>query len=403
MNKKEISMKYILLIFDGMADTPSDFKDLKTPIVNAKALNMKKLAKKGIVGTVKTTPDGMQPGSDVTNMGILGYDPQKYYKGRGAIEAAALGIKMSSTDVAYRTNLISTDGIIMLDSSADHITDAESYKIIDTLNQEFSNDRIKFYPGVSYRHILIIKNGSMNVKLYAPYKFVGKRLDAHKPSGDLSQLFWDMIVRSKDILENHPINIARKANNHLPANQIWFWAEGQTADFDSFQSKFGKKGAVIAGVDLIKGLGYMTGLDVKDVPGATGYIDTNYQNKAKSAIDALDENDFVWIHVEAPDEAGHERNESEKIKAIENIDNIILSQVISALDKKNEEYRILIMPDHPTPISTGSHNSEPVPFILYDSRTDTKNNIEYNETDALKSDVKINNAFQLMDMLLSEK
>ena len=393
-------MKYLLFIFDGMADNIDDFAGGKTPIVMANTPNIDKIARKGVVGTAQTTPVGMNPGSDITNMGILGYDPNIFYKGRGAIEAAALGIEMSATDVAYRTNLISTDGKIMLDSSADHISDEEATELLKAINDNFSNDRISFHTGVSYRHIMVVKNGFMNVDLHPPYKFISESLENHKPQGDFSEEFWQMIQKSYEILENHPINIKRKKNGYLPANQIWFWAEGKVANFTDFKEKFNKKGSVIAAVDLIKGLGKLTGLSVPAIPEATGYIDTSYENKAKYAIKALKENDFVWIHIEAADEAGHEKNLTEKVKAIENMDNIVLKNILNYLEKNNEEYRILLMPDHPTPISTGSHTSDPVPFVIFDSRKDEKNYILYNEVSALKSSVKIDKAWELMPMLL---
>jgi len=393
-------MKHILIIFDGMADNPSDFINNQTPMCTANTPNIDKLAKHGKIGLVKTTPDNMQPGSDVTNLGILGYDPTIYYQGRASIEAASLGIKLNPTDVAYRTNLVSTDGKTMLDSSADHITDQEAGELIDFLNSKLACDNFMFYKGVSYRNIMVMHNGSMNVNLYPPYKFIGESLESHKPKGDFSDLFWELIVKSYDLLNNHPINIKRREKGLLAANQVWFWAEGRLADFPSFKEKFGMDGAVIAAVDLIKGLGKMTNLKVLNIPGATGYIDTNYENKAKYAIDALKDNDFVWVHIEAPDEAGHEKNKEEKIKAIEKIDNIILKSIIDEMDKSKEPYKILIMPDHPTPISTGSHTDNPVPYLLYDSTNLIDNNIKYNEVDA-KEGIYINNSIKLMPMLMN--
>ncbi|MBR4748656.1 MAG: cofactor-independent phosphoglycerate mutase [Abditibacteriota bacterium] len=396
-------MKYVLVVFDGMADIPDSFPGGRTPILQARADNLREMAAAGVVGIARTTPDRMTPGSDVTNMGILGYDPAIYYKGRGAIEAAALGIEMSSTDAAYRTNLVTVKDGIMIDSSADHISDGEARELIDALNEAFACPDYRFYPGVSYRHIMILRHGSMNVQFYPPYKFVGEPISTHMPQGDYAELFGRLITESPGILEHHPVNLRRKAAGKLPANMIWFWAEGMKASFDPFEVKYGKKGAVIAGVDLIKGLGRLTGLTVPRVAGATGYIDTSYENKAAEAVRALKDHDFVWVHVEAPDEAGHERNTEEKIKAIEAIDGVIVRRIRDYLAAAGEDYRMLLMPDHPTPVSTGSHNDTPVPFVMYDSRRNTGNTIEYSEAGALQSPIRLDNASQLMDILLERK
>ncbi len=393
-------MKYVLVVFDGMADDPARVPGGKTPIMLARADNLREMAAKGAVGIAKTTPGGMTPGSDVTNMGILGYAPEKYYKGRGAIEAAALGIPMEGSDVAYRTNLVSVKDGVMQDSSAGHISNEEAYRLIDALNGRFACESFRFYPGVSYRHIMILKNGSMDTEFHAPYKFVGEPLEKHMPRGAFSELFARLIRESAELLEEHPVNQKRKAEGKLPANRIWFWAPGMKAELAPFEKRFGKSGAVIAGVDLIKGLGRLAGLSVPDVEGATGYTDTSYENKAAEAVKALRDHDFVWVHVEAPDEAGHERDLTGKTKAIEAIDGVIVKRLREYLESRGEEYRMLLMPDHPTPVSTGSHNAEPVPFVLYDSRKDTGNKTEYSEAGARTSNVYLDNASKLMDILL---
>ncbi|MBQ0104617.1 MAG: cofactor-independent phosphoglycerate mutase [Armatimonadetes bacterium] len=393
-------MKHILIIFDGMADIPSDFEDNRTPIMLSDTPNIKEMNKKALVGICRTAPEGMYPGSDICNMGILGYDPKIYYKGRASIEASSLGIKLNPTDVAYRTNLVSTDGKLMLDSSADHITDEEAFELISYLNEKLATDNYRFYPGVSYRHIMILHNGSMDVTLKPPYQFIGEELEKYKPMGENADLFWNLITKSYEILDSHPINIKRKAEGRLSANMIWFWAEGMLASFPTFYEKYNKKGAVVAAVDLIKGLGKMTGMDVPYIEGATGYIDTNYSNKAKTAEDMLEDHDFVMVHIEAPDEAGHAKMKDEKIKAIESIDKIILGGVIDKLKEMGEDYRILIMPDHPTPLSTGAHDKTPVPFMLYDStENNNPNNIIFNETSAKKG-IYIEDSTKLMDRLL---
>ncbi len=396
-------MKYILVVFDGMADDPARVPGGRTPIMLARADNLKEMAQKGIVGMVRTTPEGMTPGSDVTNMAILGYPPQRYYKGRGAIEAAALGIPLSVTDTAFRANLVSVKDGLMVDSAADHISNAEAAALIEALNQSLASERLRFYPGVSYRNIMVLKNGSLDVDLYAPYKFIGEPLSAHLPKGDNAELLISLMDRSAEILEDHPVNRKRLAEGRLPANRVWFWAAGMKADFDSFGQRFGKSGTVIAGVDLIKGLGRLTGLEVPDVEGATGYIDTSYENKAAEAEAALERHDFVWVHVEAPDEAGHEKKLPEKVRAIESIDGAIVSRLRKKLADMGEPYRMLLMPDHPTPVSTGSHNADPVPFVLYDSRRDTHNTVKYSETEAPASGIRCESASELMDILLENK
>lgn len=393
-------MKYIMIIFDGMADIPCNFENNKTPLMVSQTPNTDVLQKTSLIGIVKTAPDGLYPGSDICNMGILGYNPKIFYKGRGSIEASSLGIQMNSTDVAYRTNLISTDGKIMLDSSADHITDSEAYELITYLNENLSTDQYKFFPGVSYRHIMILHNGSMNVTLKPPYQFIGEELEKYMPKGDFSELFSELIIKSYKLLDNHTINIKRKKDGKLPANMIWIWAEGMLASFPTFKEKYNKTGSVVAAVDLIKGLGKMTGMDVPDVPGATGYIDTNYKNKGKIACDALNDHDFVMVHIEAPDEAGHAKLKEEKIKAIENIDNYIVGPIISQLKNINEDFRLLIMPDHPTPLSTGAHDRTPVPFMLYDSTVNNNpNNILFDEINA-KQGIYLDDSTKLMDLLL---
>lgn len=398
-NYKE-TMKHILIVFDGMADIPENFTDKKTPMMLADTPNIKKLEKTSTIGTVRTAPEGMYPGSDICNMGILGYNPKAFYKGRGAIEASSLGIDMNSTDVAYRTNLVSTDGKIMLDSSADHITDEEAYELINYLNEKLSNDQYRFYPGVSYRHIMILHKGSMNVTLKPPYQFVGEKLEKYMPQGDFAELFSSLIKKSYEILDSHPVNIKRKKEGKLPANMIWLWAEGMKADFPKFKDKYRKTGSVIAAVDLIKGLGKMCGLDTPFVEGATGYIDTDYNNKSLTAQKELENHDFVFVHIEAPDEAGHAKLKEEKIKAIENIDKIILGGILNKLNSMKEDYRILIMPDHPTPLVTGAHDPTPVPFMLFDSaKNNNHNKIFFDEINA-KQGIYLDDSTKLMDMLL---
>ena len=392
-------MKYLLIIFDGMADEPLAELGGKTPLQVAKTPYMDAIAEKGRVGAAVTTPQGMLPGSDVTNMGILGYDPLKYYKGRAAIEAASLQIPMEPTDVAFRANLVATDGTLMLDSSAGHVTSEEARELMAVIDSKLSTSQIKYFPGVSYRNIMIWHNGSDNVHLSAPYKFHGKPFNEYLPEGDNSDRLTSMIYDSYEILNAHPINQRRIDEGHLPANMIWFWGEGRMPSIPQFFTKFAKRGAVVAAVDLIKGLGIMAGLKVINVPGATGYIDTNYLGKGRYAVEALNDNDFVWVHVEAADEAGHEQNIDRKIEAIQEMDEKVLGTILNGASKAGHDLKILLLPDHPTPIATGSHSDARIPFILYDSKNTVKNNLPYDERSVEETKLQVDFAPDLIKML----
>ena len=395
-------MKYLLVIFDGMADEPLAELDGKTPLQVAKTPYMDDLAAKGVIGAANTTPQGMAPGSDVTNMGILGFDPLKHYRGRGAIEAASLGIPMDTSDAAFRTNLVATDGEKMIDSSADHISTEEAHQLIATIDEKLSTNVIKFYPGVSYRHIMIWRGGSDNVHCTAPYKIHGQPVREHLPEGYGESKLISLIEDSYEILDNHPVNRRRRDEGHLAANMIWFWGESRLPDIPSFFREYGKTGAVVAAVDLIKGLGQMVGLKVIDVPGVTGYVDTNFLGKGQYALAALDDYDFVWVHVEAPDEAGHEGNIEKKIRAIEDCDSKVLGTIVEGLRKRKTNARILLMPDHPTPIATGTHSMERVPFLLFDSRKQQQNNLPMDERGAQDTKLIVEFAPDLMKMLLEQ-
>jgi 2,3-bisphosphoglycerate-independent phosphoglycerate mutase len=395
-------VKHLLIIFDGMADEPLAELDGKTPMQVAKKPYMDELARLGKVGAATTTPEGMYPGSDVTNMGILGYDPREFYTGRGAIEAASLEIPMETSDAVFRTNLVSTDGENMIDSTADHVSTEEARELIRAIDEKLSTNVIKFYPGVSYRHIMVWRGGSAEVQCTAPYKFHGQPIAQHFPEGDGDQKLRQMILDSFEILDKHPINRHRKDEGHLAANMIWFWGESKLPAIPSFFKQFGVAGAVVAAVDLIKGLGRMVGLKVYDVPGATGYVDTNYLGKGQCAVDALKKHDFVWVHVEAPDEAGHEKDIDNKIEAIQECDEKVLGTILNGLKKSGEDARILLMPDHPTPIATGSHSTENVPFILFDSTKPEKNNLHFDERAVPETSLVVEHAPDLMRMLLGE-
>ncbi len=396
-------MKYFLIVFDGMADEPIPDLDNRTPMQVARKPYMDSIAQQGLVGSAVTTPQGMSPGSDVTNMGILGYDPHTYYRGRAAIEAASLQIPMESTDVAFRANLVSTDGEKMLDSSAGHVTTEEARELIALIDQKLSTRTLKFYPGVSYRHILIWRNGSDNVELMPPYKFHGKEFREYLPNGDGDDTLTRIIEDSYEILNDHPVNRRRRDEGHLPANMLWFWGAGRMPEIPLFFREFGKTGAVVAAVDLIKGLGRMVGLKVLDVPGATGYVDTNYLGKGQYATAVAADVDFVWVHVEAADEAGHENDIEKKIVAIEQMDKLVLGTILDWTRKTEQDVRILLLPDHPTPIATGSHSAEPVPFILYDSRNPQRTSLPFDERAVPETNLRVEFTPDLMKMLLEQK
>jgi len=395
-------MKYLLIIFDGMADEPLAVLDGKTPMQVARTPFMDSLAEKALIGAARTTPIGMYPGSDTTNMGILGYDPTVYYRGRGAIEAASLQIPVSPTDAVFRANIVSTDGELMLDSSGGHISTEEAIPLIELVAEKLSTSKIKFYPGVSYRHIMVWRDGSANVKCAPPYKFHGERFDTHFPEGDGSERLVQLMYDSLELLDNHPINRKRRDEGHLPANMLWFWGESTQPEIPNFFRTFGKTGAAVAAVDLIKGLGRMVGLDVLDVPGATGYVDTDYLAKGRYAVEALKNHDFVWVHVEAADEAGHEKNLDLKIEAIQEMDQKVLGTILSGLKQQEQQARILLMPDHPTPIATGAHSPDPVPFLLFDSTKPQQNTLPYDERVLEDTKLRVEFAPDLIRMLFGE-
>jgi len=325
------------------------------------------MAMTGTMGMVRTVPQGMEPGSDVANMSILGYDPHKYYTGRAAIEAAAMGISLQPEQVALRCNLVSTSdgphGKVMEDYSAGHITTEESKKIIGTLQKELGSEKIRFFSGVGFRNLLIINEGQKDVTLFPPHDYLGRPLAEIQPRGkgaaDIIKLHQD----SQKIMKDHPVNKQRQAQGKKTADSIWLWGLGTAPSFQGFKDRFGLDGAVITGVDLIRGLGRLLGFKVIDIPGATGYVDTNYQGKAKGALQALKDIDFLFLHVEAPDEAAHEGNLDLKIKAIQDFDTKIVGPILQGMDDF-DDWRIMVLPDHETPLKQRNHRGNPVPFVI---------------------------------------
>lgn len=392
-------MKYILIVPDGAADLPMDDLDGKTPLEAARTPVIDDLAARGVVGLVDVTPPGMYPGSDAANMALLGYDPLEFYTGRGPVEAAAMQIPMGEKDVAFRCSLISTDGETLLDYSSGHITTEEARPLIEA-SQKLCSRRQKLFPGISYRHILLWNDGPIDLQTNAPHENMNRRLAEILPQGDgesrLRQLIWDSI----DLLDDLPFNRRRREEGKLPANTLWPWGQGRAPHMPSFVRKRGMTGAVVAAVDVIRGLGRLTGMEVLDVPGATGYFDTDYYAKARYAIDALNRHDFVWVHVEAPDEAGHAGSIDEKIKAIEQIDKLVVGTMLDGL-KKLDDFRLLIVPDHATPISTRGHKAMPVPYLLFDSRgLAARNRIPYDERALHETVPHVDEGYRLIDELV---
>lgn len=365
-------MKYIILLGDGMPDYPIKELGDKTPLEYAKTPNMDFIAKNGTVGCVKTIPDGFPPGSDVSNLSILGYDPAKYYTGRAPLEAASIGVKLSPTDIAFRCNLVTLkpteNELIMEDFSAGHISTEEARELISELDKKLGTDEIKFYSGVSYRHLMVWKNGSSNLKLTPPHDISGKNIKSYIPQGDRANILTELMNSSQMVLSNHKINKERKNNGKNPANSIWLWGHGKAPAMPTLKERFNLTGSIIAAVDLMKGIGIYAGLTPIDVPGATGYIDTNYEGKADYALKELENKDFVYLHVEAPDEAAHNGSLKNKIKAIEDFDERVVGRILEGI-KKFKEYRILVVSDHPSPISIKTHSSERVPFAIYPAKS----------------------------------
>ncbi len=365
-------MKYAVVLYDGMADYPVPALGGKTPMMAAVKPNMDYLAQRAEVGLIRTVAEGLNPGSDVANMSVMGFDPMKYYTGRSPLEAASIGIDMLPTDVSLRCNLVTLseddkpyEEKTIEDYCADDISTEEAEEIIKTVEEKLGNDIFKFYAGVSYRHCLIWSNGTTDLgKMTPPHDITGKVITKYLSESEHAKPLIEMMKKSYEILKNHPVNISRKAQGKRPANSIWLWGEGTRPAFSSFEAVTGLKGGVVSAVDLIKGIGGCAKMEVAEVPGATGYIDTNFEGKANAALDILERNDLVYIHFEAPDECGHRNEPENKVKSIEMIDERVLPILFEGL-KKYDDYKIMILPDHPTPIVTRTHASDPVPYLIY--------------------------------------
>lgn len=394
-------MKYIMLVPDGMADLPLAELDGQTPMQAARTPNFDALAEKSLVGSVLTAPEGLYPGSDIANMQLLGYDSRKYHTGRGPIEAAAMGIPLDAGDVAFRASLVYSDGTTMFDHSSGHITTEEARPLIELIDRKLGGGKRKFYPGVQYRHIMAEQGGSVDLLTVPPHTFLGQPLTGHWPEGSGADRWKQLMYDSMEILDSHPINIKRLEEGKAPGNMIWLWGQGYALSLPNFLQTYGKTGGVITAVDVVRGLGRASGLRVIDVPGATGYIDTDYVAKANYALAALDTLDFIYIHVESPDESGHEGNLDHKMQAIEDIDKKLLGTLREGMAGR-DQYRLLIVPDHKTPIALRDHDQGPVPFLLYDSaKPHTASHFPFDERAVTEATTQVEDGTRLIRMLFS--
>ncbi len=387
-------MKYIILIGDGMSDDPIERLGGKTTLQAASTPNMDKISMEGEFGLFQSVPEGYPPGSDVANLSILGYAPAKYYTGRAPLEAASIGVELAKGDVAFRCNLVTIgggeEGRIMADYSAGHITTEEAEDIIATLDKEFKEDGVRFYTGTSYRHLMVWANGKSNYKMTPPHDISDKVIaPEHLPTGEGVEMIMHLMERSVELLKDHPVNLARKAAGKNTADCIWLWGQGRAPQMPTFKDSYNISGAIISAVDLMKGIGIFAGLEVIEVEGATGYIDTNYAGKADAALDSLDRNDFICVHVEAPDEAGHQGSLEDKLQAIEDFDAKIVAPVFKgALDKFGPDgFKLMIVTDHPTPVELKTHTSDAVPFAIYGGSA-APGALTFSEVEARKSSIK---------------
>ena len=398
-------MKYLVILGDGMADLPIESLGNKTPLEYAVTPKMDELASKGEIGMVHTIPDGMKPGSDTANLSVLGYNPRQYYSGRSPLEALSIGVPMKDTDVALRCNIVTLseeedtyEERTMVDHSASEISTEECAVLLEAVRKELETDIYKFYVGTSYRHCLIWANGKV-VDLVQPHDILGQKIGDKLPQDEALRT---MMKKSYDILVNHPINIERKKKGLNPANSCWFWGAGTKPSLSPFEEKTHLKGAMISAVDLLKGIAVGSSMKVITVEGANGGLDTNYEGKAQAAIDVLtkDNYDFVYVHLEGPDEMGHQGSVEKKVKAIECLDARIIKPIVEGLEAAGEEFRLVVLPDHPTPISIRTHTSENVPYLLYDSRKEQQHDWHYNEREASQTDNFIAEGHKLIEYLL---
>ncbi len=392
-------MKYLVLIPDGAADDPRPELNGLTPLQAASTPNFDRLARTGTVGLTRTIPDGFAPGSDVANLCVLGYDPHLYYTGRAPLEAASLGIELNGDDVAFRCNLVCVEDGIMRDFSSGHIDTETATEFIAFLQKNLGSDDASFFPGLSYRHIMVSKGRSLRASCTPPHDITGKPIGPHLPQGEGSEWLRELMETSARLLIDHPLNLKRAREGKVPANMIWLWGQGTAPSMPSFTERFGLNGSVISAVDLVKGLGKYAGLEIVDVPGATGWLDTDYAAKARFALDQLKEKDFVYVHVEAPDEASHAGESAAKVEAIERFDSLLLGTLLNGLAEL-PQYRLLILPDHATPLAIKTHNSEPVPFLYYQPGGTDEADQAFDEVSAAATTIRFDRGWELMEWFL---
>lgn len=400
-------MKYVVVLYDGMADYPVPALNGKTPMMCAKKPNFDSLAQKSEVGLIRTVAAGLKPGSDVANMSVMGFDPKKYYTGRSPLEAVSIGVNLGDDDVTLRCNLVTVsdeenyEDKTMVDYSAGDISTEEATEIIKSVQEYFGNEIYTYYSGVQYRHCLVVKNGTTDLgSMTPPHDISGRVVGPYLSTSENAKELIDMMKRSYDFLMKHPVNQKRIANGERPANSIWLWGEGKKPILPSFESLYGKKGAVISAVDLLKGIAISAGMDAPEVEGATGYIDTNFVGKAEEAVKQLkDGKDFVYVHFEAPDECGHRNEPENKVRSIELIDELVLPVILKGLEEY-DDYKIMILPDHPTPITTMTHASDPVPYMIYHKKSETVGVETINEETAKQTGNFIENGPGIMSHFL---
>ncbi len=405
-------MKYVIIVGDGMADYPVESLGGKTPLMVARTPNMDWMAQQGEIGLVRTIPDGFNPGSEIANLSIFGYNPIRYYTGRGPLEAASLGVKLGADDIAFRCNLVTLkfngNKIVMEDFSAGHISNGEAKKVILDLNKALATNEIQFYPGVSYRHLMVMKNGAARFsnleepEITPPHDLIGKDISALLPK--IKEPVLTLMKASQVILKNHPVNQTRETNGLPPANSIWLWGQGPSPKMVTLKERFEMEGYVISAVHLIKGIGILAGLEVLEVPGITGYFDTNYDGKAQYALRGLKEKDFVYVHVEAPDEAGHMGDLQLKIEAIEVFDEKIVGTILKGM-KAFKQYKVLVLPDHPTPLSVRTHTADPVPYVIYSNAdgSTSAHGKTFDEVSAGLSGISVEKGFELIERFLNPR
>src|SRR5437867_4550549 len=403
-----VAMKYVGLQGDGMADEPIAELGGKTPLEYARTPNLDHMASRGILGLTRTIPRGLPPGSDVGTMSILGYDPARYHTGRSPIEAASMGVELGPDDVAFRCNLVTLEQVeggveVMRDFAAGHIPTAEAREIVEDLNRTLGGDGLEFHPGVSYRHLLVWRGGEHRMRTTPPHDLSDKPVGGAFPQGSGAAVLSSLMERSRGLLAEHPVCRARLARGERAPTSIWLWGQGKRPSLPRLRERFGIDGSVIAAVDLVNGLGVLAGLERISVPGATGFLDTNFRGKAEYGLRALAERDFLFLHVEAPDEGGHMGDAQKKVEAIENVDAKVVGPLLEGLRAAGGEWRLLVMPDHPTPCALKTHTDDPVPFVVYVSSDERKPRglaRGYNERDAREQGIFIPQAHTLLERLL---